>query len=283
MMRHSRWIILSVILFQTLCYGTSIVVVVSETGEYVVLAADSRETETSGKRKPSDKVCKVMQLDDTLFFDAGTVVIGTRQGHPWNSKQVAKEIYRASKTHEAQALSIAWGKRALAWFSNSTVSDLQSVVEPDGTLVTGGFINFHSDNNPSSVSQTLYFDGKLPLRVEQQNIVNGKIGVAGIHHELVDEFKNAQTPRALKAHGSLKIHDVGEDLSYDIEFARRAVQFVIDNVPDKEKNRVHGPIDVVIFRRMGGIEWFSRKPNCYSRDLHPTVKEKASQPKTTGP
>lgn len=279
-MRHSRLIlsIVSVILLQTLCYGTSIVLVVSETGEYVVIAADSRQADISGKRKPSDKECKVIQLDNTLFFDSGTVVIGARGG-TWNSQQVAREVYRASKNHDAQALSVAWGSRAVVWFSsNSTVTDLQSIAQPDGTLVTGWFINLDSDNNPSSFVQTLYFDGKLPLRVEQRKIANGDIGTAGIHSELVREFRNGETPRALKAHGTLKARDVGEDLSYDIQFARRAVQFVIDNVPDKEKYLVHGPIDVVVLRRMGGIEWLSRKSNCYSQDLSPKKSTKGESP-----
>lgn len=92
-MRHSRLIlsIVSVILLQTLCYGTSIVLVVSETGEYVVIAADSRQADISGKRKPSDKECKAIQLDNTLFFDSGTVVIGARGG-TWNSQQVASRL-----------------------------------------------------------------------------------------------------------------------------------------------------------------------------------------------
>jgi uncharacterized protein with NRDE domain len=71
-MRHSsKWIILSVIFLRSVCYGTSIVLVVSETGEYVVLATDSRQFDPSGKHKPTDATCKVIALDDTLFFNAG--------------------------------------------------------------------------------------------------------------------------------------------------------------------------------------------------------------------
>jgi hypothetical protein len=109
------------------------------------------------------------------------------------------------------------------------------------------------------------------------------MGIAGIHPELVIEFEKAETPRALKAYGTLKTHNVAKEVSYDIEFLKKAVQFVIDNVSEKEKIGVHGPIDVVVVRRMGGIEWVSRKPNCYSQDFPPTPKEKARHPKTPGP
>lgn len=109
------------------------------------------------------------------------------------------------------------------------------------------------------------------------------MGIAGIHPELVIEFEKAETPRALKAYGTLKTHNVAKEVSYDIEFLKKAVQFVIDNVSEKEKIGVHDPIDVVVVRRMGGIEWVSRKPNCYSQDFPPTPKEKARHPKTPGP
>jgi hypothetical protein len=268
-MRHSRWIILSVIFLQTLCYGTSIVLVVSATGEYVVIATESRNTAV-GTRSSDNRACKVIALDNTLFFNAGNVIIGTYRGKPWDSLETARELYKASKNRDAQRLSIAWGNRALAWFYGQSSSDLQSTaLPPDGALVTGGFVDFDFNKNPESFSQNLYFDvGTRQLSRKPASQSKGQIGISGIHTELVIEFEKAETPRALKAYGTLKIHNVTNDLSYDIEFVKRAVQFVIDNVPDNEKDYVHGPIDVVVLRRLGGIEWVSRKPNCYHQDVH---------------
>ena len=243
-MRHSRWIlsILSVILLQTLCYGTSIVWVVSATGEYVVLAADSRMTGV-GALKSNNTTCKVIALDDTLFFNGGNAIIGTYRGKPWSSLQVAKEIYKTSKNHDAQTLSIAWSNRASAWFStNSSLADLQSAAMPDGSLVSGGFINFDSNENPASFSQKVSFDaGTRQLLGQPVNQSNGQMGISSIHPELVIEFDQAETPRALKAYGSLKLHNVGKDLSYDIEYVRKAVQFVIDETyPTKRKSMFMG-------------------------------------------
>jgi len=295
MRRTHRWVILSVLFLQVACHGTSIVWVIAETGEYVVLAADSRrfaDIRDPKFKSPDPKFrnlksnngeCKVIALDDTLFLNAGSVVIGTYRGKYWNSQQAAREIYTASKDHEAQALSIAWGNRALTWFYGQSQSDIQSTLGPDGALVSGGFINFDSSGNPAAFSQNLSFDAatrQLSRKPVSQS--KGQIGVSGIHPELVIEFEKAETPRALKAYGTLKIHNVAKDLSYDIEFVRRAVQFVIDNVSEKDKRFVHGPIDVVVLRRLGGIDWVARKPNCHTMDLRSAKKERRASPSKKG-
>jgi hypothetical protein len=286
-MRHAwTWAILSVLFFQTLCHGTSIVWVVSQTGEYVVLAADSHrsvdildpkfKSPDPRKTEPNNHECKVIVLGDTLFFDSGSVLIKSYRGKSWDSMQAAREIYTASKDHEAQALSIAWGNRALAWFYGQSQSDIQSVADPDGGLVLGGFINFDSNRNPASFLQTLYFDaGTRKLFGKPRSQAKGQIGLAGVEPELIREFEKAETPRALKAYGTLKIHNVTKDLSYDIQFVQKAIQFVIDNVNAKDRQSVHGPIEVVVIRRLGGIDWVTRKHSCYAMDLGST-KAKAS-------
>jgi hypothetical protein len=278
MRRACRSVIASLLLLQT-CHATSIVWVISETGGYVVLAADSRDL--ADVRDPkftnvktNDRVCKAIALGDTLFLNSGAVLIGAYQEKPWwRSLQAARETYKASNDHGAEQLSIAWGNRALAWFYEQNAPDLQSLTDPNGEIVSGGFINFDSNGNPNSFEQSLLFNAvtrQLSRRPMSQS--KGQIGILGLHPELVVEFEKAETPRALKAYGTLKIHNVTKDLDYDIVFVRKAVQFVIDNVNDKEKEGVHGPIDVVVLRRSGGIRWVTRKPNCYSQDLQSPKK-----------
>lgn len=282
MHRAYKWLFVSVLLFQNVCRGTSIVWVVSESGEYVVLAADSHRTADIRDPKfkdlkSDDHQCKVIVLDDTIFFNSGSASIRAYRGKSWDSLQAAREIYTASKDHEAQALSIAWGNRAMAWFYGQRQSDIQSVADPDGGLVLGGFINFDSNRNPASFLQTLYFDaGTRQLSRQPTSQAKGQIGVAGVEPELIREFEKAETPRALKAYGTLKIHDVTKDLSYDIQFVQKAIQFVIDNVNAKDRQSVHGPIEVVVVRRLGGIDWVTRKHSCYAMDLGSVKKTKPS-------
>jgi len=263
-----RWIILSAFLVQA-CYGTSIVWVVSKTGDYVVLAADSREFDAMGKLKPSDRACKVIALDNTVFFNSGNVLSRTYRGKPWRSLQAAREIYIASKDRQAEPLSIAWGNEAMTFFYRLSVTELRSLATADGAIVTGGFINFDLNRNPAAFSQTLYFKAEpAQLSRKPDSQAKGQIGVSGIHPELVVEFIKAESPRAVKAYGTLMIHKAAPDLSYDIEFVKKAVQFVVDNVSGEDKERVHGPIDVVVLRRFGGIDWVTRKPSCYTQDFH---------------
>jgi hypothetical protein len=272
-----RWIILSALLVQA-CHGTSIVWVVSETGEYVVLAADSREVDAMGRLKPSDRACKVIALDDTVFFNSGSVLSRTYRVGSWRSLKAAREIYIASKERQAEPLSIAWGNEAMTFFYRLSVTELRSSANANGSIVTGGFINFDPTMNPAAFSQTLYFNAEpLQLSRKPDSQAKGQIGISGIHPELVVEFIKAETPRAVKGYGTLTIHKAAPDLSYDIEFVKKAVQFVIDNVSGEDKQHVHGPIDVVVVRRLGGVDWITRKQSCYAEDFHSPKKTSAKK------
>ncbi len=281
MRRALKWVILSGLFLQA-CHGTSIVWVVSEKGDYVVLAADSREFDDL-TQKPNSDACKVISFDDTVFFASGRPRIPVDGAVPWDSIQTAGGIYKTSEDRDTQSLSIAWGKRAMVWFGGQKPSFVKSLTGADGVLVQGGFINFVPNKSPIVFSQDLVFTDGSPLSPAQLSLnptseSMGQVGAAGIHNrELVGEFINAETSRASKAYGKLKPHKFGKELSYDKEFVRLAVQFVIDNMNDKDKPLVHGPIDVVVVRR-GGIEWVTRKPNCYAQDFHSPKKQSAKKP-----
>jgi hypothetical protein len=122
------------------------------------------------------------------------------------------------------------------------------VTGPDGGLVTGGFINFDEHRNPVVFVEELFFNPvtQQPFLVSTSPV---QIGIASIQPGLVVEFVKAETPRAIKAYGRLTPHNAGNDLAYDKEFVRKAVQFVIDNVTGKDKLLLHGPIDVDVVRR----------------------------------
>ena len=218
------------------------------------------------ERKSDDKVCKVIALDDTVFFNSGNVRVMTLRGKPWESIQTAREIYKVNKNHSAQSLSSAWGEEAMSWFGIQSPLDIRKIMWPDGGLVTGGFINFDADGKPAAFAQALYFN-PVTRRLYMQPENQFQIGGTGLHPELVEEFAKAETGRALKAYGNLKPHNVGRNLSYDKEFVAKAVQFVIDNVSGEDKLLVHGPVDVVVVRR-ARINWGARKRNCYSQDVH---------------
>lgn len=275
-MRHAGcWLVLSILFLQE-CHATSIVWVVSARGDYIVLAADSRAYNEL-KHEANDCACKAVVFDDyTVFFTSGRPRVPVNGGTPWDSIQTAWDIYKSSKDRDTQSLSTAWGKRAKDWFDGQNPAFVKSLTGADGTLVQGGFINFVPNANPIVFLQELVFDGsplspaQLFLRPSSESM--DQIGATGIdNRELVGEFIEAKTPRALKAYGKLKPHNIGKELSQDKEFVIKAVQFVIDNVPDSEKPFVHGPIDVVVVRR-DGVHWGPRKDNCFSEDYHSPKK-----------
>lgn len=252
------------------CKGTSIVFVVSNTGEYVALAADSRNFDSIAHRT-NDEACKVIVLGaDTLFYESSTATVGDQRGLViWSSQATAREVYRASTDRSGSVLARAWGRRTEEWFANHKWALTGAAV-----VANGAFIRFDRSRKPTVFSESLLYDSQSHGLSLRQPITapdaSGEIGKAGDHQELVAEFVDAQTPRALKAYGTLGIHQAGTSLAYDTQFVRMAVQFVIDNVSGSGRQMVHGPIDVVVLRPVGGVDWEMRKRSCFGSDLGPT-------------
>ena len=232
MQKAYRWIFVSVLFLQT-CGATTIVIVVSASGDYVVIAADSRGTYTIEKHEPNDRTCKLVAFNDTLFYNSGNMTITKLPGlgPPWDSRRAAREVYAASQDHDAQALAKAWGERAMKWYSGLHRVDLEKAsVAFKGVLVIGGFVNLDSKRSMSPFSETISYNAEGHyLYLKENNPPNGMIVVAGYGQDLAKEFKDRQTLRAAKAWGTLTVRNIGEDLSYDTAFVRRAIQFIMDN------------------------------------------------------
>ena len=247
--------------------------IVSQKGNYIVVAADSREVDESD-RPIDDKSCKVIALGaDTLFFETGTPLIIVRRGKSWNAQDVARAVYRESTARDARDLSIAWGDRALSWFDAQSEADLKSVSEAKGGIITGGFINFKEGGNPSIQTQEITFSARnhtLTRGLASDPPALGQVMFSGVGKNLIEEFFAAKTGRAFRAFSSVETtHLVGVKSWVDARLARRAIQFAIANETGTDKSTIGGPIDVAILRRNGTIEWVSRKKACYTSDEAP--------------
>jgi hypothetical protein len=253
--------------------GSLVVAIVSQKGNYIVVAADSREVDESD-RPIDDKSCKVIALGgDTLFFETGTPLIIVRRGKSWNAQDVARAVYRESTTRDARDLSIAWGDRALSWFDAQSEADLKSVSEAKGGIITGGFINFKEGGNPSIQTQEITFSARehtLTRGLASEPPALGQVMFSGVGKNLIEEFFAAKTGRAFRAFSSVETeHLVGVKSWVDARLARRAIQFAIANETGEDKNTIGGPVDVAILRKNGSIEWVSRKKDCYALDEAP--------------
>lgn len=247
--------------------------IVSQRGNYIVVAADSREVDESD-RPIDDKSCKVIALGgDTLFFETGTPLIIVRRGKSWNAEDVARAVYRESGRRDARDLSIAWGDRALSWFDAQSETDLKSVSEAKGGIITGGFINFRESGHPSIQTQEITFSARnhtLTRGLASEPPALGQVMFSGVGKNLIEEFFAAKTGRAMRAFSTVETeHLVGVKSWVDAKLARKAIQFAIANETGENRNTIGGPIDVAILRRNGAIEWVSRKKACYASDEVP--------------
>lgn len=235
----------------------------------MVIAAESRGLDEKGV--PDENACKVTVLGgETLFFATGTVDISVHRGTAWDAHEVAQTVYKSAQKRDAEALSTAWGEMALQWFNGQAESDVKVVADPDGGLVTGGFISFGIRGTPDAYARAIHYSAAAHQFSNQPSSWSpGQVGIAGVGREQVSEFLANKTPRALKAHAVVEASITGVDPKRDSVLVRTAVQFVIDNVTGVDKTRVGGPIDVAIIRQSGGIEWVSRKKECYKMDNPP--------------
>jgi|SRR5580700_7698105 hypothetical protein len=263
--------------------GSSVVAIYSQKDDYVVVAAESRNEDFNHKPL-NDQACKIISLgNDTVFFETGIPVIGVLRGSNWNAQSVARAVYRRSKLHDPKSLSIAWGNGALKWFYGQPAQDLQAITEPDGGIITGGFINFTKVGTAPIQTQTIFYSASansLSRRPRADPPQLGQIAVSGVATELVDEFFKGNTTRAQLAFGPIgTIRRIGEDPTIDASLTRKAIQFAIDYSIGADHDAIGGPIDIAIIRKNLPIEWIARKKECYEQDQKPLPPVSSAQKK----
>jgi hypothetical protein len=254
-------------------HGSLVVAIVSQKADYVVVAAESRETDHFG-RFIGDTGCKIIALGgDTLFFEAGTssVVIQGEYRNAWHAQALARSVYRRNRRHDALGLSTKWGADALLWFNALSETDLSSVPVEKGRIITGGFVNFTDDGDLPVRTQLITFSPATRHAERNEDIeptAPGRVAVLTVNKELTDEFFRSSTNRVRQALVVLgQDRNIGVDAAVDAILARGAIQFVMDNATAEDKAKIGGPIDVAVLRRGGAVVWVSRKKSCYQQDF----------------
>lgn len=251
--------------------GSLVIAIVSQQGDYVVMAAESRKSTQSGK--PIDnKSCKVITLGgDTLFFEAGTPFIAVGNGEGWDAWAMARAVYARAKKRDALSLSRKWGDAALRWFQAQSVANLKSVSDENGGIVTGGFANFKETGSPPVRTQAITFSGtahSVSRGEAAEPPAPGGVLHAGVADAQMKEFFLSYTERVRQVFASLGLNrNIGSDATMDATVAASAIRFAMDNTTGEEKGEIGGPIDVAILRRGGAVQWVHRKDDCYQQDL----------------
>jgi hypothetical protein len=252
--------------------GSLVVAIVSSKGDYMVIAAESRNTNGSDRTPANDEACKIISLGaKTLFFETGESEYRAHQGELWDARAVAREIYLKSKDHDPHALSLAWIKKAQRWFAQLPNSEMRSVTSASdgeiGKISAGGFAAFGADGIPKVDDQSLFYsfaDRTFSNRPEFAPPAPGQIAGSGLGLGLIDEFFRMQTLRATLARGS---DSVGTDSVADSRIAANAIHFAENYSTEPEKSQLGGPIDVAMLRKNQAVEWADRKDKCYQDDL----------------
>jgi hypothetical protein len=98
--------------------GSLVVVIVSSKSDYVLVAAESRNTNALDHTPANDDACKIISAGGkTLFFETGESEYRSHQGDLWDTRAIARAVYLKSKNHDARTLSLAWVNEAQRQFA----------------------------------------------------------------------------------------------------------------------------------------------------------------------
>lgn len=245
--------------------GTLVICIVSRNSDYVLVAADSRETDRNHKRV-GDDACKVIELDSrTLFVATGAAAVSLEGGKSWNSAAAARNVYAAAKYRHADSLATQWGDNAVSWFRARPTKFLDAVSASDGGLVTGAFVTFEGDGHALLRGSVISYERrKRTVTVAAKDGPPGRPVILGIPvaTALVSELWAMTTPRAVNALAPFGMTGVTSDPIADVGFVKKAFRFAIENATGDGKDEVGYPIDIAILRKVGPIEWVERKASC---------------------
>lgn len=254
--------------------GSLVIAVVSPKGEYVVLAADSRNTNGYDHKPANDDACKLIGLSKKiLFFETGESEYRSNRGDLWDARAVARRVYLQSRSHNVHSLSLAWTAAARKWFSALPKNEMHYVTAPDGTrgntakIVTGGFVALDADGLAIIDAQNLYYsfaDGRFTVSPEFSSPGPGQVAASGLGLDLVREFTDILSTRASMAR---RLDFFGVNAKEDSRVAADAIRFVEEYAAPATRNQIGGPIDIAILRKGGTTEWVARKSECYRDDL----------------
>lgn len=243
--------------------GTLVVLVWSLKGDYVVVAADSRRTDLHG-RPVDNGACKVIGLGGaTLFFMTGKNALQVDRDHHtvrnWDGERLARTIYQESGGRYPDYLSDEWVRQTVNWLRESQKEGVplsQMAYSDTGKIADEGFIGPGSDRPLTVKTSGIYYsmaDDKIVIKPPDPSSP-GNVSFFGAGQELAKKY--------LSTHSM----SFGLDATVDGDFAKRMVQFAIDNSTGQDHDLLGGLIDVALLRSGQTIQWIDRKKGCDALD-----------------
>jgi hypothetical protein len=244
--------------------GTLVVMLWSVSGDYVVVAAESRRTDLQGV-PVNNTACKILGLGSTtLFFMTGKDALQIYKNHrtlgKWDAEDLARTIYRKSSNHYAGYLSDDWQQQTLdrlrAWQKlGAPIS--QMAYAGTGIIAEGGFVGPGSDSPLTFRTFGIYYsmaDDAIFTKPPPYRLQPGGAFFWGAGQGQAKTYLSSHTLSA------------GHDPAFDEDLAKRMVQFAIDNSTGQDHELLGGDIDVALLRSGQKIQWIARKKDCYALD-----------------
>ena len=255
--------------------GSLVVWIVSKKADYVAIGAESRTVDGAGNLI-DDRACKVISLGgDTLFFATGATDASANLGESWSSRETARAAYILSKNRDALSLINIWRMRALHWFQNLPKQELQNhATKPNESLASGGFVKFgNKEEQFFEYVEIFYNTSNRTVDAKTFSASPGEVRSAGEGYELLQEFFDRKTDRAIRAFGPASTA-LSIDPAVDARVIQKGIKFAMDNAVGQIKSVLGGDIDIAIIHKDRTIEWVARKPLCNQQDLKPTPLSK---------
>jgi hypothetical protein len=239
--------------------STGSIVVVESAGDYLVIAADSKELSAKGV---SLQHCKIIVLGSGLVY-ANTGYTSKASVHgSWDAADIAKQHFHLlSKTprHELiQKLAEAYGRDVAARFEPDIMGHPEEGWPQK--LATALFAGFDENRRRFLMEVSIhrtplgvgYSTKTLPTDDAPFTEVMGETSIA-------QEFAEGRTLRSKYWNNSLTSQVAGLAIRERIV---TGAEKIVELTAKYQPGLVGGPIDTVVISRNTGIEWVHRKPNC---------------------
>lgn len=231
--------------------------------EQLVIVADSRTTNSSGHT--DDCKCKIHTLDDgVVFVEGGRTRIGDRRTGTVtvDATKIATKVQHDNAGASVEILANLWAKEMLQSFAGAGVGNALIEGLHDRNIVTCIFARARADGGISAfVSAVDYqLDGKDLLLLARVSPLGQGRTVFFYADDLVFEFLKGETRRASEGNIQLK---KGLELRHITDTAPYRLIAGVEAAIKWSKNPlIGGPVDAVIIRKNGQIDWLQRKESC---------------------
>jgi hypothetical protein len=241
---------------QTL-FKSGTVIAVFNSGDRIIVAADSRENSLN-------TACKITRLGDTAFFTASGLIV----------KETIAARRAFSEGTDIQTIGTQWANDTIRALDETAVQNPEELAReahlgPGGWLSVGIF-----GTNVGNQLETFEFSIKAdPIRPPQtlpvfsyqmSGPIHSSRGYGDRDKSLIEDFLDGRTPEARAAFEILiQKAKAGYYSKEGLEVAavEAAVMYAIANA--SEPDHIHGPVDVLEVPKNGASSWKKIKPICF--------------------